>query len=98
MDRKTTLEEAIKIVCSDRNKQYGEPEDNFSKIADLWEAYLVGKCVAPGADVSIIAEDVAIMMCLFKIGRMATAIDQKADSFVDLAGYAACACEIATER
>ena len=35
MTRKEFLAEAEKCVCSDRNLQYGEPEDNFSDIAKL---------------------------------------------------------------
>lgn len=42
----------------------------------------------------ITAKDVAAMMGLLKVARIATG--NKADSFVDLAGYAACAGEIAT--
>ena len=53
MTRKEILAEAEKCVCSDRNLQYGEPEDNFSDIARLWSAYL---------DTDLGAEDVAIMM------------------------------------
>ena len=41
------------------------------------------------------AEDVAIMMCLLKIARIATG-EPKADNYIDLAGYSACAGEIAT--
>lgn len=33
MTRKEILAEAEKCVCSDRNLQYGEPEDNFNTIA-----------------------------------------------------------------
>ena len=40
------------------------------------------------------SKDVATMMGLLKVARIATG--NKADSFVDLAGYAACAGEIAT--
>lgn len=40
-------------------------------------------------------EDVATLMCLFKIARIATGRG-KADSFIDLAGDAACAGELAT--
>jgi putative aminopeptidase FrvX len=42
----------------------------------------------------ISAVDVAMMMALLKIARIAAGSD-KEDSFVDLAGYAACAAEIA---
>ena len=40
MDRKAILEQAMTIVCSDREKQYGSPENNFNLIARLWEDYM----------------------------------------------------------
>lgn len=85
MTRKDFLTEAEKCVCSDRNLQYGEPEDNFSDIAKLWSAYL---------DADIGAEDVAIMMCLFKIARLKSSYYESKDSWIDLIGYAACGGEI----
>lgn len=44
----------------------------------------------------ITAKDVAAMMGLLKVARIATG--SSPDSFVDLAGYAACAGEIATKE
>ena len=41
------------------------------------------------------AKDVAMMLALLKVARIKTGV--KGDSYVDLAGYAACAGEIATE-
>ena len=95
MKRKEILEAAMRCVCGDREQDYGTPEKNFELIADLWTEYLKAKCVNPGVDVSIRGEDVATLMCLFKIARIATGRG-KADSFIDLAGYAACAGELAT--
>lgn len=91
--RKSILAEAERCVCADREQEYGAPEDNFSTIAALWEPYLECKCVSSGANVCIEAEDVAIMMALLKIGRIASG-QVKADNYVDLAGYAACAGEL----
>ncbi len=34
--REECLKKAMEIVCTDRESQYGAPEDNFAKIADLW--------------------------------------------------------------
>ena len=62
-------------------------------IAALWEPYLRGKCTTPGLGVHVDAVDVAAMMCLFKIARIATD-HGKADNWVDLAGYAACGGEL----
>ena len=86
MKRQETLEAAIKCVCGERQDQYGTPEDNFGTIANLWTAYL-------GYPVS--AVDVAMMMSLLKIARIKTGTATE-DSFVDLAGYAACGAEIST--
>lgn len=58
----------------------------------LWSVYLC----AHGMEHPISAADVGAMMALFKLGRIATGGD-KADNFIDLAGYAACAGEISTE-
>lgn len=92
MTRSEILKAAERCVCTDRNQQYGEPEDNFRIIAALWNVYLFGR----GAKSRLNPADVGAMMALFKLGRIATGGD-KADNFIDLAGYAACACEISTE-
>ena len=76
------------IICKDRNAQYGEPEDNFGRIAKFWSDYL---------ETSIDAADVAIMMSLFKIARIATG-GNKSDNWIDLIGYAACGAECAVKR
>ena len=86
MNRKEILEAAIKTVCEDRQDSYGMPEDNFAIIAGLWSGYL--------GDVMLEAEDVAIMMILLKIARIQTGTF-KPDNYIDIAGYAACAAEVA---
>ena len=91
--RQYILDEAAKCVNTDRNAQYGEPEDSFRMIAELWEPYIRQKCVSAGADVRICAEDVAAMMALFKISRIATG-QQKADNWIDGCGYLACGGEV----
>lgn len=92
MTRSEILKAAERCVCTDRNQQYGEPEDNFRTISMLWSVYLCAR----GMDQPLGAADVGAMMALFKLGRIATGGD-KADNFIDLAGYAACAGEISTE-
>ena len=89
--RRFILEDAIKCVCTDRNEQYGEPEDNFKVIAELWATYLHARCPSPDTYISITADDVAMMMILFKVARAATANTVTRDTLVDIAGYAACA-------
>lgn len=88
MTREETLKQAHVCVCGEREQDYGSPEDNFKLIADLWSSY-TGQ--------SYTAVDVAMMMALLKIARIKTGT-ATADSFVDLAGYAACAAEVATKR
>lgn len=92
MTRADILKAAERCVCTDRNQQYGEPEDNFHTISMLWSVYLCAR----GMEQPLGAADVGAMMALFKLGRIATGGD-KADNFIDLAGYAACAGEISTE-
>lgn len=89
MTRPEILAAAEKCVCGDREQDYGSPEDNFSTIANLWIDYLAGKGIP--ADIS--AVDVAAMLALLKIGRIASG-HAKADNWIDLAGYAACGGEI----
>ena len=79
--RRNILMEAAVCVCTDRNVLYGEAEDNFAVIARMWSAYL---------GVSVSAWDVADMMILFKVARNATAERASRDTYVDIAGYAAC--------
>lgn len=69
MQREQMLEQAKQTVCHDRNTQYGEPEDNFKVIAELWTAYLFGKSKANGGKFSLGPDDVASMMILFKVAR-----------------------------
>ena len=83
--RKSILAEAEKCVCTDREQAYGSPEDNFVAISALWNAY---------KPCGFTAHDVATMMALLKIGRIATGTFT-ADSYVDACGYLACAGEIA---
>jgi hypothetical protein len=92
VDRKEILLTAEKYVNGDREQQYGTPEDNFGIIAEFWNTYLGRKEVGTIID----AHDVANMMCLLKIARIASG-QKKDDNYIDLAGYAACGGEIATK-
>ena len=110
MNRKEILEAAMSYVTVDREAQYGSPEDNFKLVAGFWHLYLCarfdtayrnGKTVETGDgefdEYVLTAEDVANMMSLLKIARIATG-QKKNDNYADLAGYAACAGEIATKK
>jgi hypothetical protein len=86
MTRSEILDTAKKCVCGQREQDYGKPERNFQLIANLWSDYL-------RFDIS--PTDVAMMMALLKIARIKSG-GGTGDSFVDLAGYAACGGEICT--
>lgn len=84
MTRAEILDIAKNCVCGHREEDYGLPENNFSAIADFWSIYL-GFEVTPS--------DVAMMMALLKIARIKTGTATN-DSYIDLAGYAACGGEL----
>ena len=86
--REECLRTACEIVNGARNQTYGNVEDNFQKIANLWSCYL-GFGVGP--------IDVAMMMVFLKAARVSTGTTHL-DNFVDVAGYAACAYEIGSNR
>lgn len=87
MNRLDTLKAAAECVCGSREEDYGSPEDNFAVIAALWTAYT-------GTDIT--PKDVAMMMALLKIARAKAG--SKPDTYVDLAGYAACGAEISARE
>jgi hypothetical protein len=84
MTRVEILNAAMKATNGDRDKKHGRPEDSFAMIGQLWEAY-TGRMFS--------SVDVAIMLGLLKVARIKTGTGDM-DSFVDLAGYAACAGEL----
>lgn len=87
-ERELILRKANECVNGTREGQYGSPENNFSIISELWSAYVGTR---------IDAVDVSMMMILLKIAR-ARSGNYVEDNFVDIAGYAACAGEIADGR
>lgn len=90
--RTKILATADQCVNGDRDHDYGGPERSFDTIAAMWNAYIAH---ATGANVDLGADDVAAMMALLKIVRIARN-PEKMDSWIDLAGYAACGGEIAS--
>jgi len=92
--REEILAEVAKCVNIERNSSYGEPKENFSAIADFWNTYLMSKGETLKNPLN--ATDVSILMSLLKVARIATG-DAKIDNFIDLAGYAVCGGEVATE-
>jgi ribosomal protein L20 len=93
MNREECLNQAKECVTKDRQNTYGSPENNFGRIANLWNAYL-------NIPYQITSVDVAVMMALLKVARIAHGVQngvQHEDNFIDGCGYFACACELQTE-
>jgi hypothetical protein len=87
--REECLSKAREIVTKDRAQAYGSAEDNFSNIAEIWNAQGVridGK--------QLVASDVAVLMVGMKLARLRHNPTHE-DSWVDVAGYAACGSEVA---
>ena len=91
MRRGDILSAAHDCVTRDRAATHGEAENGFDAIAKIWAALDQARGYRPrdGADV-------ALYMAGVKLVRAATN-PAHADNWVDLAGYAACGAEIATE-
>ena len=83
--RVEALREAARIISGERNKQYGGPEENFERIAKIWEIIF-------GIPVS--NEDVAMAMVAVKVARYASKSGYQPDTWIDIAGYAACGYEV----
>ena len=82
--RKKTLDAAAQAVLQDRAAAYGTVENNFQNIANLWSVYL---------NTDVTPSDVASMMTLLKVARLMNN-PSHFDSWVDIAGYAACGGEV----
>jgi hypothetical protein len=93
MTRSEILDTAKSLVTGDRQDEYGTPQLVYGVVAQMMEAYLNGRRRAE-THITISPEDVLIVMALVKIGRISTG-KVRADSYIDLAGYAALAGEVA---
>lgn len=91
--RQKVLEDALKCVNGEREKQYGNPEDNFRRIAKRWSLYLTELYEDEGVVIELDPIDVARMMIEFKLAR-ANGPKDKLDNYIDMIGYSACAAEI----
>lgn len=86
---------AAELVGGDRAKTHGDKKFNHDAIARLWNAYLANKWKASRGSIEVSAADVALMMALLKIARTQSGGTHHDDNYVDLAGYAGVAGEIA---
>ena len=88
----TITDEAYDTVYGSRRKAYGSALDNFDHTAKMWSAGIAQKL-----HTSLTAEDVALMMVLFKLSRLFISPGHH-DSMVDVIGYDLCYQDIIEER
>ena len=92
------LETARQLVDGDRARTHGDKVENHACIAALWSAYLRLQLHRSGVDLPgaiVDPLDVATMMLLLKVARTVSGGEHNLDNYVDAAGYAAVAGEIA---
>lgn len=89
--RKQVLDTAADAVLRQRNKSYGEPDEDFQRIAAIWNA--MGYTAPSGRPMS--GHDVSVLLIGLKMSRL-TWNPLHQDSWVDIAGYSACGLETAS--
>lgn len=85
-DNDPLLLRAQKLICGDRQRDYGDKLQNFAQTAMIWTGIVAHK-LSPGQ--TITPEDVCLMMIGLKMSRLAKSPDHK-DSVLDIAGYTGC--------
>lgn len=91
-ERVKVLREAAALITGDRQQDYGTPQENFGRSADLINARF-SHLFRDGAKFS--PSDIAVLMLLMKVARSVQS--PKRDTFVDMAGYAALGFELSQE-
>jgi len=95
--------DAVALVGGDRQVTHGDKTINFQNTADIWNAIIRAKSrrsgwpMTPNDAVWLDALDVANMLEAFKIARRYSG-SHNIDDYVDGAGYAGCAGEIASRE
>lgn len=88
LERAQVLRLAEQLTCGDRNAQYGDPLQDFKRIADIW-TILFDRQFKP--------HEVAMALAALKLSRICHS-PGKQDSWVDGAGYFACGWECAVDE
>lgn len=83
-EKESVLQEAERLIHGERREAYGGMKLSFVMWAELWDAYLRNRPGGYGEGVK--PRDVAALMILLKIGRVA--YSDKRDNWTDTAGYA----------
>ena len=91
--RGKVLTEAHDLITGDRNNRYGPPTQDFQRTAEILNAIGYRR---PGGK-GLQPHDVAVIQIALKMSRVTWTPDKR-DSWVDIAGYAACGYECADEQ
>lgn len=83
-ENKSILYEALKIT-NERVSIYGDPIENLSTIASLWDQYIKSKLKYENDLCIINSKDVSMMMILLKVARELNSTNK--DNLIDIAGY-----------
>ncbi len=92
-DRERCLAQAREYITKDRTNTYGSAEDNFGNIARILNSLGFMR----GDSQAITSDDVAVMMIAVKLARLMNSPGHD-DSWIDIAGYAACGMQTANSR
>jgi hypothetical protein len=79
----TYADEATKLVLNDRNETYGNPADDYAKVAKMWSGLL-----HPILKKDITPPQAMLMMLLIKLSREMHMA--KSDNIIDAHGYLLC--------
>ncbi len=94
-NRVEILNEASQLVDSDRAEQYGDVNDVMECTSKMWNAFITAKGNVNEEEI-LLREDVCLFILMNKLARIACG-KYKRDNYVDVAGYAALAGEIALQ-
>ena len=89
MKKSAIMLEQAKETIMERGESYGDPNENFERIADLWIALLGDDTLKR----PLSSQDVAAMMICLKLARLASTKGH-VDSMLDICGYAALMSEL----
>ena len=82
-------------TVAERGACYGESDESLAEIAEYWDLYLSWRGFK--AHGSVTPHDVALMMALLKMARVRSSPGHK-DNYIDMAGYAALAGNLANAQ
>jgi hypothetical protein len=89
-EKESILSIAQRVTTGDRRRDYDKATPNHERIAEAWNWYIRSR---KGANDELSPIDIAHMMILLKLAR--ACFTPTKDSYVDIAGYAKCASQIA---